>query len=127
MVVLYRLLRPGEDPSVGLYPKDPLSHVTVEDHVTYGSGGSESRFISCCKSESAIQRFVAKTWASSIRIVQIDIDEGDPEIIEIIDLTDPETVDAYFQKDNEKGRNFASWAEEVLVVGKIRPECITEL
>ncbi|XP_061173720.1 uncharacterized protein LOC133182888 [Saccostrea echinata] len=126
-VILYRLLRPDEDPSEGLSAKDPFSDVSVEDHVTYGSGGSESRFISCCKSYSAIERFVAKTWTSPIRIVEIDIDEDDPDIIEIIDLTDPETLDEYFEEDNWKGRNYASWAEEVLIVGTISPDCITEL
>ncbi|XP_061173722.1 uncharacterized protein LOC133182889 [Saccostrea echinata] len=122
-VVLYRLLRPNEDPSRGLYAKNPSSDVSVEDHVTDGSRGRGSRFISCCKSYSAIERFVARTWTSPVRIVQIEIDKDDSDIIEVIDLTVPET----FEEDNWKGRNFASWAEEVLVVGKISPECITEL
>ncbi|XP_062598051.1 uncharacterized protein LOC134259489, partial [Saccostrea cucullata] len=125
--VIALLLRPNEDPSRGLSAKDPSSDVTVEEHVTHGSRGPASRFISCCKSYSAIERFVANTWTYPVRIVQIDIDELDPGIIEIIDLTDPKIVDVYFNKDNERGRNFASWAEEVLVVGRIPPECIFEI
>lgn len=51
--VLYRLLRPDEDPAKGLKAKKPNSDVTIDSHVSYGSYGPDSRFI-CSKTLSGI-------------------------------------------------------------------------
>ena len=122
---MYRLLHPTENPKLGLRAKDPKADVTVEEHVTNGSDGRDSQYISCSKSLDAIKEFASKSRNHPGRIVKIDTDEGYPEIKKIIDLTDRNTLNKEISMDNDKGRNFASYYKEVLIVGKIPKRCIT--
>lgn len=121
-MILYRLLRPDEDPKNGLTAKNPNSNVSVDDHVTKGSSGLPSKYISCCKSLKAVEEFAFKSVVYPKRIVRIELNKHWPSITNIIDLTEKETRETKIL--NEKGRNFAKHFEEVLVVGKIPPECV---
>lgn len=124
---MYRLLHPTENPALGLSAKDPEADVTVEEHVTNGSYGRDSQYISCSKSLDAIKEFASKSCNHPRRIVEINIDESYPEIEMIIDLTDRDTLNNEIPMDNNTGRNFASYYKEVLIVGKIPERCITKL
>lgn len=127
MLVLYRLLRPEEEKNFmtdGLSAKDVNSTVSVNDHVTNGSRGPPSKYISCSKSEEAIMDFASKSITQPQTIVKIQIDPDDPSI-EIIDLTDRWTLDKHVYV--ESGRNFARKFDEVLIKGHIPPECISVL
>lgn len=121
--ILYRLLRPDEDPAKGLKAKAPNSDVTIDSHVSHGTYGPGSRYISCSKTLEGINEFASKSTTISKRIVMLKIDENDPEINRIIDLTNfHELCQHVF---TERGRNFARKFDEVLVEGRIRAECIT--
>lgn len=124
MLYLYRLLRPDEEDfeTEGLSAKDPYSSVSVNDHVTNGSRGPASSYISCCKSPKAVENFAYKSITCPQTIVKIEIDLNDPSI-EIIDLTDPWTLDEYVY--DESGKNYARKFEEVLIKGYIPPEYIS--
>lgn len=124
---MYRLLHPTENPALGLSAKDPEADVTVEEHVTNGSYGRDSQYISCSKSLDAILEFASKSCNYPRRIVEINIDESYPEIEMIIDLTDQDTLDNEIPMDNDRGRNFANYYKEVLIVGYIPKRCITQL
>lgn len=106
----------------GLSAKDVNSTVSVNDHVTNGSRGPPSKYISCSKSEEAIMDFASKSITQPQTIVKIQIDPYDPSI-EIIDLTDQWTLDELVY--DERGRNFARRFEEVLIEGYNPPECIS--
>lgn len=123
-VCLYRLLRPEEEDFAtdGLSAKDPNSTVNVNDHVTNGSRGPASSFISCCKSLEAVQNFASKIAIHPQIIVKIKIDENSLGV-NVIDLTDPEVLAEHVYDD--KGKNFAKYFEEVLIEGWIPPECIS--
>lgn len=125
-VFLYRLLRPHKEDfeTAGLSAKDPFSTVSVNDHVTYGSRGYASSYISCSKSPEAVEDFASKSITHPQTIVKIQIDPDDPSI-EIIDLTDRWTLDEHVYV--ESGRNFARKFDEVLIKGHIPPECISVL
>lgn len=71
--ILYRLLRADEDPAKGLTAKDPNSVVTVDFHVSYGSNGSDSRYISCSKTLEGINEFASHSIAFPRRIVRIEL------------------------------------------------------
>lgn len=120
--ILYRLLRADEDPAKGLTAKDPNSDVTVDFHVSYGSNGSDSRYISCSKTLEGITEFASHSTTFPRRIVRIELNENDPDI-NIIDLTN------YYKRIQhvftQRGINFARKFDEVLVEGRIRAECIT--
>lgn len=119
-MILYRLLHPDENPAIGLRARDPASTVSVNDHVTYGSRGSASRYISCSRSLEAARRF-----AGQQQIVRIEIHGNNPNIKQIIDLTDPATLNMYIPVHNQNGRNFANAFQEVLIEGFIPPGCIS--
>lgn len=121
--ILYRLLRADEDPAKGLTAKNPHSDVTVDFHVSYGSNGPDSRYISCSKTLEGITEFASNSTTFPRRIVRIEINENNPDIKRIIDLTN-------FHERNQhvftqRGINFARKFDEVLVEGRIHAECLT--
>lgn len=120
-MILYRLLHPDENPAIGLRARDPASTVNVNDHVTNGSRGPASRYISCSRSLEAARRFAGQQQ----QIVRIEIHGNNPNIKQIIDLTDPATLNMHIPVHNQKGRNFANAFQEVLIEGFIPPGCIS--
>ncbi|XP_061174820.1 uncharacterized protein LOC133183966 [Saccostrea echinata] len=123
METYYRLLRPDENPSLGLFAKNQFSDVfSVEDHVTNGSkAGYDSRYISCCKTWEAVVDFAANTFTNPKRIVQITIKYP---TIQRIDLTDPTKQMMYFPC-NQKAINYVNRFQEVLILDKVPPDCLS--
>lgn len=66
---LYRLFRPDEDGQDGLKAKSPLSDTTVFEHVTSGSGGLQSKYISTGGSLDAVKTFRIKSVNPGGKIV----------------------------------------------------------
>lgn len=121
--ILYRLLRADEDPAEGLTAKNPNSDVNVNSHVLNGSYGPGSRYISCSKTLERINEFASRSITFPRRIVRIEINENDPDIKRIIDLTNFYELSQHVF--TQQGINFARKFDEVLVEGRIRAECIT--
>ena len=118
-MILYRLLRHGEDPSEGLHAKDPSSSISVADHVSFGSHGQSSRYISCSKSLVAVMNFASMSIDHPRRLVEISVDETDYHI-NVIDLTISDVLESHIPSDNHgRGRYFAMHFQEVLIEGHI--------
>lgn len=68
--------------------KNIWSKVSVQEHVAFGSHGVASRYISCCKSEAAVQRlaFLSRTNPKRIALLKVGLVFSN---MKIIDLTDP--------------------------------------
>jgi len=119
----------------GLVTKNPNGQLRVAEHVANGSGGGQSRYISTCSSWYAAQRFRGLKIKKHCRhkYGQKDIAEIDvatfPEDVEIIDLrpqADREKYELHNKMEiNEKFHKFASSHSEVLLVGRVPPECLT--
>lgn len=120
--ILYRLLRPDENPKKGLKAKDPFSTVSVKSHVSFGSRGPDSRYISCSRSKKSIKLFASHSTTNPKRIVKLKIDENDRKIKRIIDLTDEDELEKH--ELSEQGMNFARKFQEVLIEGEVSAECI---
>ncbi|XP_060576484.1 uncharacterized protein LOC132733811 isoform X4 [Ruditapes philippinarum] len=56
-MIVYRVLRPGENPEC-LIAKDPLAMFTVFEHVS--NGYLSTQFVSTCKSKTAVMDFADK-------------------------------------------------------------------
>ncbi|XP_062594968.1 uncharacterized protein LOC134256337 [Saccostrea cucullata] len=123
--MFYRLLRPDEDPTLGLFAKNQFSDViSVEDHVTNRSqAGYASRYISCCKTWDAVRDFAANTYTSPKRIVQTTIKYP---TIQTIDLTDPNNQLLYFPH-NQRAINNVNRFQEVLILDHVPPDCISNI
>ena len=109
---VYRVIRPDEDPSVGLFPKNADANVSIDEHVRVGSRpGFESQFISTTRNID-----VARAWAarSGNRIVSIDLGQVNGEIIDLSTYQDRD----YYLLD-WKGRGYALKSEEVLIDGNV--------
>lgn len=119
-ICVYRLLRPDENPKNGLFAKDSSSSVSIDTHITNGSHGTKSKYISCCRTLAAVKKFARKSGNRICRIAKIKIKRKS-----IIDLTEEECLCTYVH--NEKGRNFAECFKEVLIEDYIPPECITDV
>ncbi|MGW4423233.1 RHS repeat-associated core domain-containing protein [Streptosporangium sp. NPDC004631] len=114
---VYRVIRPDEDPSVGLMPKKPSANVSVDEHVRYGSRpGFESQYISTTKNLD-----IARAWAARTgnRIVSINLGRVRAEIIDLSTYQDR----AYHLLD-AKGRGYAMRSEEVLINGGIPADAL---
>lgn len=87
--------------------------------ITWLINREASRYISCSRSLEAVRRFAGQQQ----QIVRIEIHGNNPNIQQIIDLTDPATFNMLIH--NQTGRNFANAFQEVLIEGFIPPECIS--
>lgn len=94
--------------------------MSPEDHVTRGSTNHDSPYISFSKSMEASKCFAANSKARLIRIATIEIELNDPNIEEVIDLTDENVRAKYLS--TIMGVNYAKKFQEVLIKGKIRPK-----
>ena len=118
----------------GLVAKDPNGHLSVAEHVANGSHGGKSRYISTCSSLGAAKNLRRlKTQSRRFRSGRKDIAEIDvaklPMEVEIIDLRTPIDREKYVLQNrmeiNNKFHKFASAHSEVLLVGRVPPECLT--
>ena len=123
---LWRILRPDEDPKVGLVAKDPQACKTVLSHVNCGSReGYKSQFISTTASYDVALHYKAKgeeKGLTGLRIAEIDLDDL-PETckLEIVDLTTEENRDKYI--GNAVCKNFAKASCEVLLKCNVPIPC----
>ena len=128
--MLFRLLRPDESFNDGLCAKDPYSTTSVFVHVTRGSYGPKSKYISTCGSWEAVDYLRSKSKNPGL-IVKIH-EEKLPSSVEIIDLRCQENRDCYIEYDDDdddedsisKFNNFANKFEEVLLVGHVPASCL---
>ena len=119
----------------GLVAKNPNGQLDVAEHVANGSSGGQSRYISTCSSLYAAQHFLGLKIRKNCRhkygqknIVEIDVAML-PEDVKIIDLRDQADRKKYELRNkmeiNQKFHKFASSHSEVLLVGRVPPECLT--
>lgn len=94
--------------------KNIWSKVSVQEHVAFGSHGVASRYISCCKSEAAVQRlaFLSRTNPKRIALLKVGLVFSN---MKIIDLTDP--------REDPRAIRLATQFEEVLVEDYIHKTC----
>ena len=87
---VYRLLRFSKNHREGLRPKNIYSSTSLERHVERGSRGVESRYISCCKTMSALRCLggITNEFQRVREVVRINISKLDRNAVEVIDLTD---------------------------------------
>lgn len=94
--------------------------MSIDTHVTKGSHGINSKYISCCKTFAAVKKFARKSGKRICRIAKIKIKRD-----KIIDLTEKECLFTYVK--NQKGQNFAECFKEVLIERYVPPECISKV
>ena len=114
--IVYRNLRPDEDPQNGLVAKNPDATYTPAGHVTNGSRpGWASQFISTTRSLK-----VAQQWSSG-RMVAIDLDQFGGSV------TDLSTAEgrAAAGVTGITARNFANASAEVPLEGRVPSEAMT--
>lgn len=114
---VYRLLRFNECFRRGLRPKNIHSKTSLKRHVENGSNeGEESRFISCCKTISGLEKLASVTNKPyKVRlVVRINITMLDPKEVKVIDLTD-ESVRLKYFKSSRRACDNASRFEEVIL------------
>ncbi|XP_053406473.1 uncharacterized protein LOC128559251 [Mercenaria mercenaria] len=128
MEILYRVLKPNEDPSNGIKADDPYADYTVMQHVGKGTY-LNTQFISTSKTSEAMKVFAEHTkqyaknegTIGTRKIVEVDVRilrQYVPDCI-YIDLTDQAVLNKYIpnlpNKLNTSARNFAHAFEEVLL------------
>ena len=124
---LWRILRPDEDPKVGLVAKDPQACKEVLSHVNCGGRkGYKSQYISTTASYAAAQRYKAKgeeEGLTGLRIAEIDLDAL-PKHCELKrwDLTTEENRDKYLG-NSDRIKNYARASCEVLLTCNMPIPC----
>ena len=124
---LWRILRPDEDPKVGLVAKDPQACKEVLSHVNYGGRkGYKSQYISTTASYAAAQRYKAKgeeEGLTGLRIAEIDLDALPKHCeLKIWDLTTEENRDKYLG-NSDRIKNYARASCEVLLTCNMPIPC----
>ena len=114
--VAYRVIRPDEDPAVGLTPKNPDANYTITAHVRNGSR-LDTQYISATRSLDVAEKWSDKTGN---RIVEINLSQVRGSVI---DLTTESSRQTYLR--NEIARRFANKSKEVVIEGSIPPDAIT--
>ena len=115
---VYRVIRPDENPSVGLVAKKPNRGMTTTGHVVSGSRNKGSQFISTTTDIN-----VANKWAnkSGNRIVEIDLGKL-PDNAKVYDLSTDIGRTTYIK--GSTANRLAKASSEVLVEGTIPSEAI---
>lgn len=128
---LYRVLRPGEDPAVGIIAKSPSSTLSVSDHVACGA--YSTKYISTCATDTSARRFANlgiahRDQSVPKKIATIDVDKlkcSNP-LVRFIDLTDSTTRSIYIPDNSTAIRWAINW-DEVLIDGNIPSSCISHV
>ncbi|MCB9232909.1 MAG: hypothetical protein H6581_14695 [Bacteroidia bacterium] len=106
--IVYRVLRPGENPFFGLYPQNINANYTVEGHVGNNSKkGYASQYISTTKSEEKALEWSGKSGNPRV-IIDLNLVHS-----RIIDLTHPIVRRALLK--HPRNRAFARDSQEVLI------------
>jgi len=110
----YRVIRPDEDPSIGLFAKNPSATYTPEGHVINGSRPRfASQYISATKSLAVAEHWAAQTGN---RIVEIDLTRINGSVIDV-------SGECGILKGNS-AKNFARKSQEILILGNVPPNAI---
>jgi hypothetical protein len=118
--IVYRVLRPDENPAIGLFPKNPNARASLRYHVRYGSRpGVQTQFISTTKSLAKAREWARQTGA---RIVAIDLEKVARSGARIYDLTKKSVANKYLR--DLPARNLAKGMQEVVIRGSIPKEAI---
>ena len=115
---VYRVIRPEEDPTIGLVAKKPDRGMTTTGHVTSGSRNKGSQFIS-----TTTKYDVANKWSEETgnRIVKIDLNQL-PSENKVYDLSTDVGRSAHIK--GSTANRLAKSSSEVLIEGKIPPSAI---
>lgn len=127
---VYRLLRPGEQFSDGIYPKDISSKKSILDHVIHGSDFShKTKFISCCKTMEGIKRISKNHYLDYCDrvIVKINVQKLNPEEVTVIDLTT--STGSQHLKSSFTAQRFSRMYEEIILEPKkcIPGDCVEKV
>ena len=118
--IAYRVLRPGENPKLGLQAKNPSATYTVDGHVLNGSKpGFKSQFISVTRDRRVAEEWAAKTGG---RTVGIDLNSVKAPKHDLSTLKG--------RLENYPGPtawNYAAKSSEVLIEGPVPPGAIFDL
>lgn len=115
---VYRVIRADEDPSAGLWAKNPAATYTPEGHLLHGSRpGFASQYISATTDLQLARRWAARTGE---RLVEIDLTKVQAKVI---DLSSTTVRNTYLR--GVTARNRARAASEVLIEGFVPPEALT--
>ena len=121
---LYRILRPDEQPTVGLVAKDPGGERSVLSHVNCGSRPRyTSQFISTTASLDVAKYYKKKgeeKGLTGLRIAEIDLDEL-PLSCKYLDLTTEAIREEYL--GNAVCKNFAKASQDVLLQCNVLIPC----
>lgn len=113
---VYRLLRPGEPFSDGIYPKDISSKKSILEHVLHGSHYShETKFISCCKTMKGIKSIYENHRLDyhDRDIVKINVQKLNLEEVNVIDLTTSTGIQHL--ESSFKAQDYARMYEEIIL------------
>lgn len=127
---VYRMLRPGEKFSDGIYPKDISSKKSILDHVLHGSDfNHKSKFISCCKTMEGIKSMSKNHCQDYLDrdIVKINVQKLNPEEVTVTDLTTSTGIQHL--KGSFKAQDFSSMYEEIILEPKncIPGDCVEKV
>ena len=119
---VYRVLREEENPSNGLYPKNPNANYSVEGHVlTNSREGYGSQYISTTTDINIAAKYSTKTGNP---MVEIDLSKL-PNSSTVIDLSTEAGRTQYLK--GKTAQNFARASKEVLITGYVPAEAIKEI
>lgn len=121
LIVVYRLLRPDEDPAKGLNAKKPGRNMTIHGHVATGSRNKGSQFISTSTDPKALEK-----WRSPGQtMVSFDTDDVVPDVKgnqNVFDISD--VGKAKKHGVGAVSANMAAKSKEVLVEAHVPPKAI---
>ncbi len=110
-MTVYRVIRPDENPLVGLVAKNPNATYSAAYHVSRGSTAA-TQYISTTKNLKVAMKHAKR---DGLRVVEIDLRKLGKD--QIIDLTKPAIRDALLKHPIPK--NLATASREVLIQGSI--------
>jgi len=120
--IVYRVIRPDEDPSKGLFPKNPNATFDLDYHVRYGSKPNvRTQYISTTRDINVAAEWAAK---SGNRIVIIDLDAVGGTVY---DLSTDIGRQQYILKYRPFSTNFAKKSAEVLIEGNVPANAVRVL
>lgn len=118
---VYRVIRPDEDPTIGIAAKNPSASETIARHVRYGSKRwFRSQYISTTRSLDVAINWWAKKPGN--RIVRIDVRKVYNRVVDL-----STEIGRRLYLENQIQRNFAKAFQEVIVEFYIPPAAIEPL
>lgn len=116
---VYRVIRDDENPTQGLFAKNPDRGMTIEGHVSSGSRNNGSQYISTTTDYNIAKE---NSVRDNCRIVKIDLNKLSDNV-NIYDLSTDDGRNNYLKGVTAK--NFAKASSEVLLEGYIPADALT--